>query len=62
MAQGLVEEAEERPAADADDERRRYYRLTPLGLKVLRAEALRLRELVEEMTAQRLIPRRGRVP
>lgn len=58
-AQGLVEEAGERPAADAEDERRRYYRLTPLGLTTLRAEALRLRELVEEVTARRLIPRRG---
>ena len=28
--------------ADSDDERRIYYRLTPLGLKVARAEAARL--------------------
>src|SRR4028119_93713 len=35
---GLVEESEERPDADLDDERRRYYRLTDLGRKVAVAE------------------------
>jgi DNA-binding PadR family transcriptional regulator len=43
---GLVEESGRRPAADADDERRRYYRLTALGRRVLAAEMLRLRALV----------------
>ena len=43
--QGLVEEADERPAPELDDERRRYYRLTPLGRAVLAAEARRLVEL-----------------
>lgn len=33
----LVEESEERPAPERDDERRRYYRLTPLGASVLAA-------------------------
>ena len=40
--QGLIGEAERRPAADADDERRNYYSITPLGLRVARAEARRL--------------------
>jgi DNA-binding PadR family transcriptional regulator len=42
---GLVTESERRPAADADDERRRYYRVTPLGRRVMAAEADRMAEL-----------------
>lgn len=43
--QGLIEAAARRPAADAGDERRNYYRLRPLGLSVARAEARRLAAL-----------------
>ena len=42
----LIEESSERPAPEWDDARRRYYRLTPLGRRVLRAECDRLQELV----------------
>jgi DNA-binding PadR family transcriptional regulator len=42
MAAGLVEESEERPDPMIDDERRRYYRMTPLGKRTVRAEAQRL--------------------
>jgi DNA-binding PadR family transcriptional regulator len=42
----MVEESEERPAPKDDDERRRYYRLTVFGRKVLEAEAARLRQAV----------------
>jgi DNA-binding PadR family transcriptional regulator len=42
---GFLAEAEERPAPELDDERRRYYRLTPLGREVLGAEARRLVDL-----------------
>jgi DNA-binding PadR family transcriptional regulator len=42
----LIEESEERPAPELDDARRRYYRLTPLGRRVLDAECERLQELV----------------
>ncbi len=52
---GLVDESGRRPAADNDDERRRYYRLTPLGRKVLAAELERLRVLVRLGEARRLI-------
>jgi DNA-binding PadR family transcriptional regulator len=38
-----------------DDERRRYYRLTPFGRKVVTAEAARLRALVRLAEAARLI-------
>lgn len=43
----LVEESDRRPAKESDDERRRYYRLTPLGRQVMREETDRMRRLVE---------------
>ena len=43
---GLIEESDERPAPELDDARRRYYRLTPFGRRVLNAERERLQELV----------------
>jgi DNA-binding PadR family transcriptional regulator len=42
LTAGLVEESDERPDPTLDDERRRYYRMTPLGRRVVRAEAQRL--------------------
>jgi DNA-binding PadR family transcriptional regulator len=42
----LIEESDERPAPELDDARRRYYRLTPMGRRVLDAECERLQELV----------------
>ena len=42
----LIEESDERPAPEFDDARRRYYRLTTLGKRVLDAECDRLQELV----------------
>lgn len=44
---GLVVESQRRPAADADDERRRYYRITALGKRVIAAEAERMASLAE---------------
>src|SRR4051812_32066498 len=38
LAARLIEEAEERPDPDLDDERRRYYQLTNLGVKALSTE------------------------
>jgi DNA-binding PadR family transcriptional regulator len=46
LASGLIEESDERPDPHLDDERRRYYRITALGRRVVEAEAIRLRELV----------------
>jgi DNA-binding PadR family transcriptional regulator len=43
---GLIEESDARPDPHLDDERRRYYRITPYGRKVAQAEAARMRELV----------------
>jgi DNA-binding PadR family transcriptional regulator len=42
LAAGLVEESEERPDPALDDERRRYYRMTAVGKRTVRAEAQRL--------------------
>ena len=43
---GLIEESDERPDPESDDERRRYYRVTPFGRDVTKAEAARMRALV----------------
>ena len=51
---GLVEEAGER-SDSSDDERRRYYRLSPLGRAVARAEARRLASAVRLARDLRLI-------
>jgi DNA-binding PadR family transcriptional regulator len=44
---GLITETKTRPAPEMDDERRRYYRITPFGAAVARAEAGRLRDLLK---------------
>ena len=54
-AEGLLEESARRPVADLDDERRRYYRLTSLGRKVVAAEAARLRTLVRIAESAKLL-------
>jgi len=46
LEQGLIVESGDRPAAELDDERRRYYRITRHGEAVARAEARRLAQLV----------------
>ena len=51
---GLVAESAA-PGADQEDERRRYYALTPVGRRALAAEALRMRRLVREAEAAGLI-------
>ena len=45
LEDGLVVESQRRPAADADDERRRYYRVTPLGRRAIAADADRMAAL-----------------
>ena len=51
----LLEESARRPAAESNDERRRYYRLTPFGRRVVAAEAARLRDLVRLAESVRLL-------
>jgi DNA-binding PadR family transcriptional regulator len=55
LAAGLVAESEERPDPDRDDERRRYYRLTAVGDRTVRAEATRLARDVAAARAKRLV-------
>jgi DNA-binding PadR family transcriptional regulator len=55
LANGLIAEASERPNPNLDDERRRYYRLTPLGRQVAAAEAERLAELVRVAAVKKLL-------
>jgi len=50
---GLIVESAQRPAPELDDERRRYYRLTPLGHRVLDLESQRLKELVRILQTRR---------
>lgn len=47
LAAGFIEEAEERPDPSLDDERRRYYRLSHAGQKVLSAESQRLEQAIK---------------
>ena len=46
LEEGLIEESDRRPAPEDDDPRRRYYRITPEGLRACRAEAERLAAVV----------------
>ena len=46
LADGLIQETDEQPDPAMDDERRRYYRLTDFGQRVMQAEAQRLVQVV----------------
>jgi DNA-binding PadR family transcriptional regulator len=56
VEQGLIAEVARRPPASADDERRRYYRVTPFGRAVARAEMGRLAQLLRLARARGLTP------
>lgn len=49
IAADLIEESDARPAPQLDDARRRYYKLTPHGRRVLKAECDRLQDLVRAL-------------
>jgi DNA-binding PadR family transcriptional regulator len=49
----LIAESDERPAPEMDDARRRYYRLTTLGRRVLAGESRRLEDLVRVIHSKR---------
>jgi DNA-binding PadR family transcriptional regulator len=68
LTAGLIEESDERAdpemearrpkgplSAAKNDERRRYYRMTPLGRRVVRAEAERLAHAVTAARSRRLL-------
>ena len=50
---GLIDETSERPDPELDDERRRYYRLTDLGLRTLDAEVVRIEQLARTARSRR---------
>lgn len=54
---GLVTPVERRARDAGDDERRRYYALTPAGRAAAAAEATRMARLVAAAQAAQLIPR-----
>lgn len=56
LADGLIEESEERSDPMLNNERRRYYRLTPLGRRVAEAEARRLYQVVNLAHRKQLLP------
>ena len=53
LEQGLIVEPRERPVREDDDERRRYYRITPLGTSVAKAEARRVADVERQFAAMR---------
>jgi DNA-binding PadR family transcriptional regulator len=55
LADGLIVERHSRPAESEDDERRRYYRLTPQGREVTAAEAERMDEVLSIARARNLL-------
>lgn len=57
VEQGLIESSSRRPAPDADDERRNYYRITTAGRRLARAEAVRLEALTQAARLGGLLPK-----
>ena len=57
LDEGLVAETADRPAPDEDDERRRYYRITPAGRRALAAEVRRLERVLTAARAASAAPR-----
>jgi DNA-binding PadR family transcriptional regulator len=55
LADGLVVDSGERPDPDLDDERRRYYRLTPFGREVAIAEIHRFEAVVSQARQKHLL-------
>jgi DNA-binding PadR family transcriptional regulator len=56
LEQGLLAEISTRPAPELDDERRRYYRITPFGRSVARAETRRLTQMLKLARASGFVP------
>ena len=59
LAAGLIQESGERPdpslGPGSGEERRRYYRLTPLGRRSVRAEAQRMAEALQAAKSKRVL-------
>jgi DNA-binding PadR family transcriptional regulator len=59
LDEGLIVELSDRQRPDEDDERRRYYRITPFGRSVAQAESTRLSTLLRQAKAVGLAPGRA---
>jgi DNA-binding PadR family transcriptional regulator len=59
LAAGLIKESDDRPDPDLDDERRRYYRQTGLGRRVLREETERMAALTALARRKHVLARIG---
>jgi DNA-binding PadR family transcriptional regulator len=59
LEQGLILETRDRPSPEIDDERRRYYRITPFGSKVATAEVTRLAKLLRLARNQGFAPEKA---
>jgi DNA-binding PadR family transcriptional regulator len=55
----LIEELDTRPGPEDDDPRRRYYRITPLGIDVARLEVARLERALRMARQKKLAPRKA---
>jgi DNA-binding PadR family transcriptional regulator len=56
LEKGIIAETDERPDPELNEERRRYYRLTDFGQRVLRVEVSRLNQLVQQARAKEVLP------
>lgn len=56
LERGMIAEIAGQSGNASADERRRYYAITDHGRDLAQAEALRMKKLVEEAAAKRLIP------
>jgi DNA-binding PadR family transcriptional regulator len=52
---GLIEESDERPDPAMDQQQRRYYRLSELGERVLKAESFRIEALVRAIRNKNIL-------
>ena len=57
LSDGILAECRNRPPANEDDQRRRYYRLTPLGRQIAMAEAERMERSIATARAKNLLKR-----
>jgi DNA-binding PadR family transcriptional regulator len=57
LTEGAIQESRNRPPSDEDDQRRRYYKLTPHGRNWASEEARRLERLLETARARHLLKR-----
>lgn len=57
LGDGIIAESRSRPPAAEDDQRRRYYRLTPLGRQVATTELERMEQMIAAAREKHLMKR-----